>query len=422
MAKRRSIRPVSNSPAQDLFTKLHDQLKITAPPVRATKVVDKVSCGNHKAPAIRSGVYQLSMTQTLKGDGFSYDSTQKENANTVLPAPMRFMIGGPRFAIPPQLVHTVYPPQDSFGAYYDSLPHIVLDRDTLPWERLFNRDEAKKTTPWLALLLCTEEEAPTEAFKKPTEANYPLSLDEKYPEKVRFIKFKDQATLDKICPKVTELGLLTHINIHTGADANDIHSERSIIMANRLPQKGKKHIVHLVSLERGFQLEMVSLYRWEFVCQADAPKSFHQLETVGLGDLQLKVQHKAYDAQFKKGFIPMKHHILDGSQTVSWYHSPLVPQFKNGDMRVVKRDPKKQQHHHDFLQWDIKTEKLVVSYAAAWQLGRLLTLQNQEVAQQLFFYKRRVKLYEQQQAEQQEQAGIVSTLKPPTLPLSFVSS
>lgn len=78
-----------------------------------------------------------------------------------------FNIVGPRFTVPPAMVAGCFPPQNGHGAFQDDLPHIVLSRRTLPWERkldpnnliappAFNEGDPPAMgtpVPWVALLV-----------------------------------------------------------------------------------------------------------------------------------------------------------------------------------------------------------------------------------------------------------------------------
>ncbi len=58
----------------------------------------------------------------------------------------------------PTDIHAVFPPDGSLGEHSNVLPHIILNRSTLPWERqsVSNNND----TAWLALLLFEETENP----------------------------------------------------------------------------------------------------------------------------------------------------------------------------------------------------------------------------------------------------------------------
>src|SRR5262245_18816317 len=56
----------------------------------------------------------------------------------VLSAERRFEVEAPRFSLPPSEIAAVYPPRNGHGAFHLTLPHIVLRRRSLPWERAIN--------------------------------------------------------------------------------------------------------------------------------------------------------------------------------------------------------------------------------------------------------------------------------------------
>ena len=53
----------------------------------------------------------------------------------------------------------MFPSPGSLGEHSNVLPHIILKRSTLPWERQADPGVNRgKDTPWLALLLFEEQE------------------------------------------------------------------------------------------------------------------------------------------------------------------------------------------------------------------------------------------------------------------------
>jgi hypothetical protein len=82
------------------------------------------------------------------------------------------------------------------------------------------------------------------------------------------------------------------------------------------------------------------------------------------------------------GYIPLPHSLRQGSKTVSWYRGPIVPgeNTQTHDFPVKVSD--------ELLRYDSNLGIFDTSYAMAWQLGRMLTLQNQGLAIDLFNWKR----------------------------------
>ena len=387
-------------------------------------VIKTLSFGPYHKPNIYAGNYQIELKHTMTvSTGDVKDPLDHKK--------IELLITGHRFNMPEQDIHMVYPPKHTYGEYDKTLPYIILNRDMIPWEREFafgnkgtDEDQPSKEQPWLALLVFQETEAAlaTTTLVDPTTLGYLPEAGANMPAQVQLLDLTNY----KIKPKQVELKLLTH-RIET-TDTNGDKSDRVVLLANRLPlaaagssAKPEKTIVHLVSLEKGLdhQDKFISLYNWSFNCQASS-KSFERLAAVTSGNFTLK--HPKLNRQMSAGFVPMLHHIKDGTKTVSWFHGPLVAPFQNGQRPTISRtDPLRGE---DFLQFDTKSRDqghnmLDVSYAAAWELGRLLTLEEQNIAMDLFRYKRK-----HGQAEKTRQAlanssiPVISLMEAPDWPPS----
>jgi len=84
----------------------------------------------------------------------------------------------------------------------------------------------------------------------------------------------------------------------------------------------------------------------------------------------------------QQGYVPLPHRLRNGGQTVSWYRGPLVPVSIDPEIRdLIYRCA------DEALQFDPEVGLFNVSYAAAWQLGRLLALQAPAFATALFSWK-----------------------------------
>jgi hypothetical protein len=87
----------------------------------------------------------------------------------------------------------------------------------------------------------------------------------------------------------------------------------------------------------------------------------------------------------QRGATVLNHHLREGQQTASWYHGPFLtgknPQAVNGSLPVQSSDM--------LYQYDQAINMLDVSYAAAWELGKLLIVNNAEVAASLYDGKQR---------------------------------
>ncbi len=92
-------------------------------------------------------------------------------------------------------------------------------------------------------------------------------------------------------------------------------------------------------------------------------------------DLADSLSSDAKDA-VRAGFTPMMYHMRTGDEVAAWYRGPLSP-------LPVKDEGSKSPYDHadQLLHLDDKTGMFDVSYAAAYQLGRLLTLHDGHAAE-----------------------------------------
>ncbi|MFO7567476.1 MAG: hypothetical protein R6X02_32835 [Enhygromyxa sp.] len=103
-------------------------------------------------PPFDDGDYEITVSQTLVGSG-------EHEANQSFSSTQRFTVTGPRFAIDPADIHREFPAPNSQGSFAADLPHIVLRKRALPWERnVFGDTDDATRTPWLALLVLQPDE------------------------------------------------------------------------------------------------------------------------------------------------------------------------------------------------------------------------------------------------------------------------
>ena len=84
------------------------------------------------------------------------------------------------------------------------------------------------------------------------------------------------------------------------------------------------------------------------------------------------------------GYTALSHATRQGVKTVSWYRGPLVPVR----WLDVGSFPEIHANADEALHYDDETGLFDVSYAAAWQLGRLLALQKSDFAGSLLHGRR----------------------------------
>jgi len=364
-------------------------------------VPDKVEFLQYHRPNLEAGSYNISVTQQINANGNQDSYT----------ATLNFAVQGERFTIDSQEIQAVFPPDGSLGDHSNVIPHLIMTRSTLPWERSAIRGNDHH--PWLALLLFSDQEKPTLQSITLSELKNTGSYLAKYPsfdyepgqaadDRVAVIDVP-RSVLENLLPSLAELSLLTHVRQGLNSFGQSLGNEMATVMGKRLPAQGRISTVHLVSLEDrytdgGFDFQgagnsdtirLVTLKSWSFAC-VDEKQSFSKLLTNLIPNSRtlstLRLPHNSNaDAEtfLSQGLIPLQRHKRTGQTDVAWYRSPLIPgdSSETVSLPVLSADSLVKTHPHDGLQ--------NVAYAAAWELGRLLTLNNQRVATAIYNWKRR---------------------------------
>jgi hypothetical protein len=369
-------------------------------PETTTTEPTKIEFIQYHRPALKDGDYQITLTQQITGE--------KIPANTSFQITRKFSVGAERFDLKPTDIHAVFPPDGSLGEHSNVLPHIILNRSTLPWER--QAISNNNNISWLALLLFEETEAPETQIITLETLKYINSYPAKFPnftlesgqhedDKVIIIDVQKQL-LEKILPPTEDLTYLAHVRQGTDAQGNLIGDELAVIICNRLPQKGGRSIVHLVSLEgrynnNGFdfqgagdhdKIRLVSLKSWSFSC-IDEKQSFQGLLTNlnrEPSTLRLpQVANPEAEKYLSMGYVPLPHFLRQGGKTFSWYHSPLITgNNPNNQITLPIRTA------DELIIYNPDNGMFDVSYSAAWELGRLLALQSKNLSISLYNWKR----------------------------------
>jgi len=365
-------------------------------------------------PQLPAGKYTLTATQALVVETASGKTATWTETKT-------FWVRAPRFALAPDEIYSVYPPDGQTGAYHDTVPHVVFRRKALPWERKITGEGQKKAPPWMALLLFDEDELAeiriaTSALKDvaspPAGIRGPrIDLDaweKDEPSDPGEVNKNLCPTIDlpgpsfrRIVPRLGELGLLAHARHVATGDKEDVPGIGdgwfSVLLANRLPAEGKRNTAFVVSLE-GFddligdsepstlpaRIRLAVLATWSFTSRG--PTFRDLLDALDAGWLRVMpsrpVQNETVGKALELGYVPLSHRLRQGDRTVSWYRGALVPVVVPPEIRNLTYT-----NADEALQFDPAAGLFDVSYASAWQLGRLLALQAPAFAQALFHWK-----------------------------------
>lgn len=297
-------------------------------------------------PALRDGTYDVHVKQQLRANSGATAHGDACCKPLEAIASLRFEVAGEEFSLPASAVHSVFPPKGSLGDHSFSLPQIILERSTLPWERSAQVPNADDDTPWLALLVFDGEK------KAAAQGG-----SDQLPARVSITVAPDEI------PSVDALKRLCHVRVAPG-NAGPV--ERAVVVANRPPSLGKLSTVHLVSL-RGIEeapgalRRLVSLWSWSFSCPARG---------AGFMSLMAEVSKASL---FSVG-VRLGHSLASGERSEAHYQGPLAPMGQPASTATGRR--RKVQGAPDISQF------------AALELGRLLMLQNKSVSIGLLRLKR----------------------------------
>lgn len=381
-----------------------------------TRSTESIQILGSVRPSLPAGRYLVSVTQSIRTLN---DDATKIQPEAKLAAERPFVVGGPRYTLAPDDVVSVFPPEGSLGAYEDALPHVVLRRVTLPWER--GSALGGPEGPWLALLLFDAGEAPIPQTAKLADlraaASPPAWLaddgTETATEQLTIIDVK-RALLAAQIPSGSDLRLLAHVRQPVTVDGNPSGEPSAVVIGRRLPRAGGTSVVHLVSLDRraaadfapagSDTVRLVSLKQWTFAC-ADASRTLPAL-LKGLDRtttwLRLPpVSSADAESWLGRGYVPLTHRLRTGRSTVSFYRGPLSPDPVEIKLPLPVRDS------DALLCLDPATGLLDASYAAAWELGRLLAIESADFAKGFYAYRR----------EQARARRIPSAASAPDLPI-----
>ncbi|MBC3992400.1 hypothetical protein H8N00_26695 [Streptomyces sp. AC563] len=391
---------------------------LTEPPSAALQV----RFATKAAPTLTAGAYTLCLEQTLTFTS-GRPSERLPSADQVIE------VAAPRFALAADQVVALHPPPGAAADFGCTLPHMTL-RGSVAWARDPFGD---KSTPWLALLVLTDDDVRPDADKGELLAARTVAdlVPSAPPQGVLLPALKGTVseqekkqactTVDVRYKKLTamlplrgELPYLTHVRqVQVKRSARQAGWEPGrygVVLANRFPRTAGPYTACLVSLE-GFTdslfgsgpktppdvVRMVVLHSFRFTADPSGGASFDDLarlleedvSTDGLLRLPRRTNWTAptpleahVRERLERGYAPVTYQLPGGPHTPAWYRGPLtavatpaVPahaQTRPPDSALVfLRD----QGVYD------------VSYACAYTLGRVLAMARPRLVRRLHAYR-----------------------------------
>ena len=383
-------------------------------------------------------------------------------------------VQGQRFAIDPQDIVAVHPPDGSIGDHHRILPCITFSRPALPWELAADAG----ALPWLALLLFHEHDAGGMPKTVPamlgdlrrrspfvTGPSLPArdsTLDRAEAAGMKIATYVDAdpewrlgpgeepehpcllvdlpvAQFRALAPTRDDLPLLAHARVVT--DAQGEHPF-SAVVANRTPALGD-NLACLVSLAglapflapesgrlAGFtHVRLVVLKAWRFR-HDEALQGFHRPLSTGplrvpcaAPNPKARTSEDAFvQNALAMGYTALDHHTRWGDRAASWYRGPLLP-FSAEVTISVPKPPVCEDGYitgaeplssaDEALRYDPALGMLDASYAAAWQLGRLLALRDKTFSYDLYAWKQQTRRQVFAAGAAAERAGHAERVAPP---------
>jgi hypothetical protein len=374
-------------------------------------------------PALAAGDYQVIVQDTVTVAG---DSGTPASYATV----QRFRVAGSRTGLGPGDVVAMSPPSGESGSYGLWLPHVVLAQRTLPWQVPIADTASSQggpAQPWLALLLLTRQEidvagsppaagttgtqtvplsaclTPPSGTLGPVATTGQSTLLQEQPSLTCTVVDITAAAFSGVVPEAAELAFLAHARQVSTAGQEDLGVPApgwySVVAGNRLPTGASDnvYIAHLVSLE-GFAsylpgnavpagntlVRLISLASWTFTSTTGTGDFGYLMGQLNIAPLTVPVTVTGTDtaSQLVAGAVADGYTLLSyttrlGEQTAAWYRGPLLP-------KPVTANPQPAYPAAAAaLIYDPATGMFDASYAAAWEIGRLLTLANGPVASSL---------------------------------------
>lgn len=264
-----------------------------------------------------------------------------------------------------------------------------------------------------------------------------LEPGQRWTDPCRYLDVPVDLFLD-IAPSVLDLEVMAHVReveierkpIEPTINYGSTTHSFSTVLGNRLPSTGTRTTAVLVSLEQlapflpttkaveagsgeapvsrpeidAEWIRLAVLHSWSFESIGDpngfvdqlrslngtAPISDDDVPTLA-GPVTLRHPSPMDDALVDEhltkalhmGYTPMPHTARTGEETVSWYRGPFSPYHVEGEAIALPAGSS-----DALLQLDPETAMFDVSYAAAWQLGRLLALRDRGFATAQYQWKR----------------------------------
>ncbi|MBR6123948.1 hypothetical protein IKQ19_10220 [Candidatus Saccharibacteria bacterium] len=310
-------------------------------------------------------------------------------------------------------VFHVSPPPNDQGDFSTELPFMVFNDPTYPWIKNLSTCD-NLPLPWIALIVISENEVLEEKDIQHSELtkeaqrtdvyfryDYNKNSPSKEDDLVHLVTISKK-TFDSIMPDIEDRAWLTHCKNEVDlSTTDDITTQKdgnfSVVIANRFPPRNSettvKYTVHLIPAylydnrneipeDANAKIELISLYHWNFYSEKSASDPNDKISDKSFVSFINRLKDNSRQVQDRT----LKEHFLrTRERTYSFYHGPIMPlkyiraENINGE-GIFTSDGR--------LIYDKTNGIFDISYAAAFNLGRLVTLSHNAEAQKIVNWRK----------------------------------
>jgi hypothetical protein len=350
-----------------------------------SRPIERMKFVNFNRPVLTEGRHNIQVTQKVT-----------EPQSQTFTCAEDFYVTGRAYTIDINDIFSFAPNENECGDLSKLLPFITLENKNFPWEKRIMGDIGTTPVPWVALVVISSQEPSAEKDITIEELQNQIPPRTFYPDKsvlppVVVEKDSDLCHIvdipkelyHSIMPSFEDMTYLTHVRrvdlFYTEDNISAKDGDFSVVIANRFIPTGDKEplksTVHLVSMlgmtneipDSYDTVRLVSLHRWNVYSVRDNTETFQNLID-GLSKNKGMIGYDRDNEVLKRCYVPKKHMTRSGETTYSLYRSPLIP-YANKDNNFSSKVTA-----DGHLIYDPQKGIFDTSYAAAFQLGRLISL------------------------------------------------
>lgn len=384
---------------------------------------EKFKLADNCLPPLYEGFYNVKFDHSMTVEEKT-NNNKSNNKDENFHIEKKFCVAINAEKLPDTDVFHVSPAPNDQGDFSTELPFMVFNDPTYPWlKNLSTRDNFP--IPWIALIILSENEVieekdiqHSELSKESEKSGIYFRYDDnknssyKDEDSVHIVRV-ERATFDSIMPDIEDRAWLTHCKNEVDLSAtDDITIQKdgnfSVVIANRFPPRNTettlKYTAHLIpaylyddrnKIPAGTDVELISLYHWSFYsekCASDPNDKISDKSFVSFIDrLKNKDDEKAKNSRQVCDSTLKEHRLRTGEKTYSLYHGPIMPMKYNQASNINGEEVYTSDGR---LIYDKENGIFDVSYAAAFNLGKLVTLSHNAEAQKIVNWRKTQKTKE----------------------------